>query len=248
MSVIEVASLVLALISAGALASLAILRRKTNASFREIPAYSQLNHSIGLAVEDGTRIHISLGSSNMISERSATAFAGLGMVYRLAEHTSASDQPPIASSGDGMISILSQDTLKNAYANAGADDRYDPTTRRLTGLTPYSYAAGAIPIMLDEKVSTNVLIGNFGNEIALFTDTAERKNAHSLATTDNLVSQAILFASMEKPVVGEELYAAGAYIKPDPSHSASLTIQDVLRWLIVISLLAGAALKVINLL
>ena len=93
-----------------------------------------------------------------------------------------------------------------------------------------------------------MLIGNYGNEIALLIDAAERKNAYSLATTDNLVSQAIIFGTVETPLIGEELYAAGAYIKTEPSHSASLTIQDILRWLIIIGLLAGAALKVINLL
>jgi hypothetical protein len=44
-------------------------------------------------------------------------------------------------------------------------------------------------------------------------------------------------------LIGEELFAAGAYIGAGPSHMASLTVQDILRWAIVLVLLAGAFLK-----
>jgi len=232
----------LVILSAILMAGLAFLRRKSTPAFREIPAFARLRKAISLAVEEGSRLHISLGRGGLTTPQSAAELAGLEMLRRIAELTSASDRPPVATSGDGAVTILSQDALL-ASEQTALSTGYDATAARLTGLTPFSYAAGALPVMQDENVSANVLMGNFGVEVALLTDTAERENTSTLAGSDNLSAQAILYASAQDPLIGEELYAAGAYIKARPFHTASLTTQDILRWLIVIGILVGALLK-----
>jgi hypothetical protein len=234
-------------LSAVLLGGIAAFRRKASPVFREIPAFTRLRHAVGRVVEDGTRLHVSLGRGALVTPQSASALAGLILLRRLAELTSAGDQPPIASSGDAALAILSQDTLQTGSL-ASAQGAYDPNAGRLTGLTPFSYAAGAIPIMRDENISTNVLIGNFGVEAALLTEAAERANTFTLAASDNLTAQAVLFATAQEPLIGEELYAAGAYVDAGLLHTASLTVQDILRWLIIIVILVGGFLKLIGIL
>jgi hypothetical protein len=234
-------------ISAALLLILSLLRRKSPPIFRDIPAYSRLRRAVGRVVEDGTRLHVSLGRGALATPQSASALAGLTLLRRLAELTSAGDQPPIATSGDTTLTILSQDTLETA-SRASAQGVYDPTAGRLTGLTPFSFAAGAMPAIRDENVSANVLMGNFGVEAALLTDAAERENTFTMAASDNLATQAVLFASAQEPLIGEELYAAGAYVDAGPLHTASLRVQDILRWLIIITILIGAVLKIFGLL
>jgi hypothetical protein len=167
--------------------------------------------------------------------------AGLALLRRLADLTSAGDQPPIVTSGEATLGILSQDTLQSA-ARFSERAAFDPTAGRVTGLTPFSYAAGAIPIIRDENVSANLLMGNFGVEVALLTDAVERKNTFVLAGSDNLTAQAVIYASAQESLIGEEIYAAGAYVQSSPLHTASLTVQDILRWLIITVILIGAAL------
>ncbi|MDI6768817.1 MAG: hypothetical protein QMD04_03995 [Anaerolineales bacterium] len=235
------------ILSAILMASLAFLRRKSTPVFREIPAFARLRKAIGLAVEEGSRLHISLGRGGLTTPQSAAELAGLEMLHRVAELTSASDRPPVATSGDGAVAILSQDALK-ASDQAVLSSGDDVTAARLTGLTPFSYAAGTLLVMREEEVSANILIGNFGVEVALLTDAAERENSSSLAASDNLPAQAILYASAQDALIGEELFAAGAYVKARPFHSASLIVQDSLRWLVVIAILVGAILKLAGLL
>lgn len=245
---IEIAGLLLVLVSAGLMLGFAFLRRKAAPSLREIPAFERLQRAIGLAVEEGSRLHISLGRGNMVTPQSASAFAGLSVLRRIADMTSISDRPPVATSGEGALAILSQDTLRTAHQAATSGGRYDSTGGRLTGLTPFSYAAGALPVMRDEQVSANILMGNFGVEVGILTDTADRGNSFTLAASDNMPAQAILYASAQEPLIGEELYAAGAYVQAGPLHDASLHVQDILRWLIVLTLLIGALLKMAGLL
>ena len=91
------------------------LRRRTPAVLRRIEAFERLNRSVGLAVENGTRLHISLGRGNLTTTRGGSALAALALVRRLTERTSASDRPPIVTSGDASLAVLSQDTLQSGY-------------------------------------------------------------------------------------------------------------------------------------
>lgn len=225
------------------LLALTLWRRRSPAILRPIDAYERLNRAVGLAVESGTRLHISLGRGNLLTARGGSALAGLAMLRRLAERTSASDHPPVVTSGDASLAILSQDTLHSGYRAAGAEDQYRFSTGRLTGLTPFSYAAGTMPVEHDENVSANVVIGDLGAESALIAEASDRENSSLIAASDDLSAQAIFYASAQEPLIGEELFAAGAYVGAGAAHEASLQVQDIFRWLIIIAILAGSFLK-----
>jgi hypothetical protein len=173
--------------------------------------------------------------------------AGLALLRHIAERTSLSDRPPVAVAGESSLALLAQDTLQAGYRAMGAGDLYQPSSGRLSGMTPFSAAAGAMPIIRDENVSASMLVGDFGVEAALLADVAERENTFLLGASSDISSQAALFASAQEPLLGEELFATAAYLDSNSSHAASLTVQDVLRWLIILALLAGAALKLIGL-
>lgn len=225
------------------LAALTLWRRRTPGSLRLIDAYERLNRSVGLAVENGTRLHISLGRGNLFTTRAGSALAGLAMLRRLAERTSVSDRPPVVTSGDASLAILSQDTLQSGYRAAGAEDQYRFTTGRLTGLTPFSYAAGTVSTIHDESVSANIFIGDFGTESALLAEASDRENTGLIAASDDLSAQSVFYATSQDPLIGEELFAAGAYVGAGASHEASLNVQDILRWLIILAILIGSVLK-----
>lgn len=215
---------------------------------RDIPAFGRLRRAIGLSVEDGSRLHISLGSANLQDPSCASALVGLTVLERAAQMSSVSDRPPIATSGDSTLAILSQDKLRSVYREANALDAYDPHQGRLTGMTPFAYAAGAMPMFRDQQVSANIVIGNFGPEAGLLADAAEQSGCFLLAASDAIPAQAVLFAAAQEPLIGEELFASGAYLQSGPLHAASLHAQDVLRWVLVGGLLVGTILKVTGIL
>jgi hypothetical protein len=234
------------LISLILLLALTFLRRKASPTFREIPALTRFYRVIGLSVEDGTRLHVSLGRGGLLSGRGGASLAGLSMLRYLTERTSVSDKPPIATAGDPALAILTQDTLKAGYQAANAEDLYLPSTGRLSGSTPFSFAVGAMPVVRDENVSANVLMGDFGPEAALLVDAAEREGVPTLGGTDDLSAQAVLYAAAQEPLIGEELFSVGAYLGAGSSHAASLTVQDILRWLLILFLLGGSVLKIVG--
>ena len=244
----QILGLVLVVVAAFLLLALTLIKSKTAPAFREIAAFTRLRRAAGLAVEDGTRLHVSLGRGGLLTPRGASALSGLALLRQLGAQTSISDRPPIATSGDAAVTILSQETLQSAYQSAGAQEQYQSNNGRLSGLTPFSYAAGAMNVVRREQVSANVLIGDFGPEVGLLADAAERENAMLIAAANDPAAQAILLASASEPLIGEELFAAPAYIGNDTAQRASLQVQDVLRWLIILALLTGAGLKLLGIL
>lgn len=222
-------------------------KRRSPSKLREISALARMYRAIGLSVEDGSRLHISLGSGGILNSHGGSALAGLETLRHITERTSASDQPPVVSTGEATLGLLSQDTLQAGYQAAGVDELYSPTSGRVTGLSPFGYVAGAMPITQNENVSANILLGHFGPEVALLADASDRANVVLLGTSDDISGQSVLFASSQEPLIGEELFAPPAYINGGSSHIASLTVQDILRWLVIIALFVGAGFKFLGL-
>ena len=221
-------------------------KRRSPARLRNIPALARLSHSLGLNIEDGKRVHVSLGHGNLLDARGGSAFAGLVLLRSIAEQTSVSDMPSVASAGDPVLGLLTQDTVQAGYQAAGVSELSVSTSGRVTGLTPFSYAAGAMYISRNENVSTNILVGHFGPEVGLLTDASDRDNVTLIGASDNLAGQSVLFVSTQDALVGEELFASNAYLSGDAAHAASLTVQDILRWVIILVLLGGALGKFVG--
>ena len=240
----SIIGLVLVILSAGLILIFSLPRlRQARRVNRLIPAVQRLRRAIGLAVEDGTRLHVSIGKSSIFSATNASALVGLSTLERVAQLSLVSDRPLVATSGDGTLSILSQDTLRAAYRIANVPEQYDPDRGRLAGATPMSYIAGTFPIIRDERVSTNILVGNFGPEVGLLADASDQQTAFTLATSDALASQAVLYAVAEETLIGEELFALPAYLQAGPVHQASLRLQDVLRWVVIGFIILAALLS-----
>lgn len=218
-------------------------RRRPSAQLRPLNAFQRLTQAIGIAVESGRRLHVSLGSGEFNGLQAGSALVGLGMLERIARTASISDKPSLATSGDGTLGILSQDTIGSAFAGIGASGQYDASLGQVAGVTPMSYAAGTVQVVNSEQVSATVIAGHIGSEAALIADASERAGGVTLGGSDSLPAQAVLVALAQEPLLGEELYAAGAYLNTSPANSASLRAQDFLRWLLITGMLAGAVLK-----
>ncbi|MEJ5241692.1 MAG: DUF6754 domain-containing protein [Anaerolineales bacterium] len=236
-------SLFIVLFVALLLPILSLVQRKSPPRFRLIPAFRELRRSVDLSIEDGKQVHLSLGRGNLLSLQGASGLASLGMWRHLAAQAAVGDRPPLITAGEGGLVILSQDTTRTAYRAALAEELYHPLVARLGGLSPFAYAASILPLLQEKRISTHVFLGNFGAESLLLAEAAGRNQAFFVAASDDLAAQAGLFALAPHPLLGEEIFAAAAYLGAGPSHQASLSAQDALRWILILVLLILPALK-----
>ena len=96
--------------------------------------------------------------------------------------------------------------------------------------------------MGSEYVGANLLVGRFGPELALVSQAAARHGQGLLAASDQLDGQAVAWAMADEPLIGEELYFAGAWLHPTPGNQAAVLMQDTLRWLLIAALVIMAIL------
>jgi hypothetical protein len=221
-------------------------RKRIKINFRHLPSLDTLQKAINLVVEGGKGMHISLGRGNSLSPQFAGSLMSLHFLKILARQCLNGDIPPLATSGDGLLNILSQETMDSASAAAQLPEDYEQYGSQVTGVTPFSYTVGTMIAQRDENQAVMVIAGYYGAEVALIADMAERSRSHTISGTDDVTAQAMLFVTTRAPLIGEEFFAAGAYIHGNLLHTTSIKTQDLLRILLSGSLIVGVILKVVG--
>jgi hypothetical protein len=214
---------------------------------RPLRGFQTLNNQVGRAVESGRRVHFGLGTAGLDSATSPTSLAALAALEHLAQDGCASDVPPLVTVGAGTLLPAAQDQLRGAYSQANRSQDYANTMVEFVAAaaSPMSYAAGVSDTVQHSNAGSNLLMGHFGAEIGLILEAAGRENLDQIVGSDDPVALAIVSVMSDDLLIGEELFAAGAYLKGNPSQLASLQVQDILR------LIVGAAIllfAIINLL
>ena len=185
-------------------------------------------------------LHISLGTGEIGGNHAATTLAGLTLLETFADEAAATDTPPIVTVADPTTLVMAQDVLRRAYIRHNNPSGFDPRSVRYVAASPLPYAAGVMDILSSEETSANVMAGVFGSEAAFLAEPGARQGMLQVAAAADPAALAVLYPSANHLLVGEELFAAGAYVGGRPSHVGSLLAQDVVRWILVLIILAAS--------
>ena len=223
-----------------------IRRRRDLFALRDIPAYRMLPLAVGEAIETNRPMHISFGSAGLGGTNTVLTLASAELFYETAERAAIGGISPILTVSDPTALPLGQDTLRRAYQSRDLLARYQRGSVRWypSGSRSLAFAAALTATIGDDRVSANVLVGSFGPGLALVADAAARRNNTVIATSDELVGQAVAYAMSDQPLIGEEIFTAGAYLGDLSSQMAGVVAQDILRILLIIGILIPTALTV----
>jgi hypothetical protein len=208
-------------------------------ALRRIRAFEALKGFTGRAIEAGRALHLSLGVGSVANETTADSLAGLSVLDYLAEQAAVTGVPPVVSMADPTVMLFAQNALRAAYADDPEEAEEAYRNIRWIAPQPAAYAAGVMSLMNIDPTEANVMVGNFGDEYLLMGETAARGGAGHIGGASNPNTLPFIYASAEETLLGEEIYAAGAYLQQRPSHLASLVSQDTMRWVIALFILAG---------
>ncbi|PKN86241.1 MAG: hypothetical protein CVU46_08340 [Chloroflexi bacterium HGW-Chloroflexi-8] len=237
----------LILFSVISLISLAVLDKKKWLKIRDLPSVKNFYKIIGFSIEQGKRIHISIGNSKIEHLSGAASLISLLTLKKLSELGNLSDKPPIITSGNGDLSILSQDIIKNSYKTNNSFEKFDKNRVYMTGPTRFSYISGTLSANSDD-IDTQTIIGHIGPEIGILLDDANRKHIASMAATDSLSGQSVSYVMADEVVFGEDIFAIPANIQENSINNASLQTQDFLRIIAIIILIFSCVLKLVGIL
>ncbi len=221
---------------------------RTQPALRPLSGFISLKQQVAQAIETGSKLHISIGQASLIGPDSTTSIAATQIVNSLAKEGCANGTPPLVTVGEGTLLPLSQTQIRAAYENANRMDEFDTHQAVFVASESNSmaYAGGVAAEILQNKIASNVLVGRFGEEIAIIAEAGTRKQVEQVIGSNNPVALAVATAVTGNILIGEELLAAGAYLEAKPDQIAGVQLQDILRWAIALAILAGAIIKIVT--
>src|SRR5512139_2931819 len=210
-----------------------IMFRTSRPRFRAIHAFSLLRGQMGRAIESGRDLHVSIGTGGVSGDDTATTLAGLAVAEYLADEAAASGIAPIVSTSDPTSAILAEDAVRRPYVRQGNLNDFPRGAARLPALNPTQYAAATMDLLNHEPVLTNIMSGAFGTEAALIDQAANNNDLPQLFGGSDPRALAVMSTSTDHILVGEEMYAAKAYLRAQLPHLATLRASDAVRGVIV---------------
>jgi hypothetical protein len=139
-----------------------------------------------------------------------------------------------------------QEITKQAYLEAGKPDLYKEDSNFFITSDQFSYTAAVDGIMLRKRPAANFFMGSYFAESLLLTETGASTGAIQIAGTDSDHQLPFFVTTCDYTLIGEELYAASAYLSREPVQVGTLRGQDVGKALILGVLIIGTVLATIG--
>lgn len=205
---------------------------------RALPALDPIWQALARGAETGRAIHLSPGSGS-IGARGSTVetVAGLLAAERVASEAALNGAPLLTSSGDAVAHLALRGTLRQAYQRAGLGQDYDPVNVQLLAhQDPMAYASGMTTLYGRQKLEASQLIGSFGQEVLLASENGAQQGVPQVAGATTTTALPLLYLTTDATLIGEEIYAAEAYLSRSPAPQARLMTIDTLRTVIILAI------------
>jgi len=207
---------------------------------RPLPPLDIMRQALGRGAETGRAIHLSPGSG-AIGNRSTTVetVAGLLAAERVATEAALNGAPVLASSGDALAHLALRGFLRQAYQNAGVGQDYEPANiQLLSHQDSLAYASGVTTLYGRQKLEASQLIGAFGQEFLLIGEVGAQSEVPQVAGVTSTQALPLAYLTSNGVLIGEEIYAAEAYLSRAPAPQARLLTQDLLRSVVILLIVA----------
>ena len=207
---------------------------------RRIPGLEAVDEAIGRATEMGRSILYVLGLGSVDNVATIASMTILGQVAR---RTADYETPLRVPCNDPIVLNVVREMVKASYLDEGRPDAYNEENIFFLTGEQFAYAAGVDGMMLREKPAAVFLQGTFYAESLLMAETGNSIGAIQIAGTDSEHQLPFFIAACDYTLIGEELYAATAYLSKDPMFLGSLRGQDWGKVVIFAAIVIGIILE-----
>jgi hypothetical protein len=141
---------------------------------------------------------------------------------------------------------IEREVVQNAYVDAGRPDTYKQENIFFITDDQFAYAAAVDGIIIRERPAAIFYMGAFMAESLILAEVGNSVGAVQVAGTASITQLPFFITACDYTLMGEELYAASAYLSKEPMLLGSLKGQDWGKLLVIASLLVGAILQLLG--
>jgi hypothetical protein len=201
-------------------------RRGAKMFVRKIAGLDAIDDALGRATEMGKPILFSFGLGYITD---MVVMAALPLLRRIAGKSAQYSTRLLVPNSDPIVMTAAQETVKEAYTEAGRPDFYNADYVNFLTSDQFGYAAGVDGIIVREKPGAIFWLGYFYAESLIMAETGHSVGAIQLAGTTETTQLPFFVAACDYTLIGEEIFAASCYLKPEPMMLGSLKGEDFLK-------------------
>ena len=203
---------------------------------RRLPGLDEVDNAVGRATEMGKPILYITGLSG-ISD--VATIAAINILGEVAKKTAEYNTRLIVPCADPIVMAVEQEVVKAACAEVGRPDAYNEDDVFYLTRSQFAYVAGVNGIMVRQRPATILYMGMFYAESLVLAETGSSVGAIQIAGTDAVTQLPFFITSCDYTLIGEELYAASAYLSREPVLLGGLKGQDAVKFVVGIILILG---------
>ncbi len=212
---------------------------------RPIGGLKAIEDAVGRATEMGRPCLFVPGLSDMNEISTVAGINVLSHVARIAADYDATIEVPTCRS---LVMTAARETVQASYLAAGRPESFNGD--RISYITDeqFAYVAWMTGFMVREQPAACFYMGTFFAESLILAETGNSIGAIQIAGTSQASQLPFFVAACDYTLIGEELFAASAYLSGEPQQLGSLKGQDAGKVLAGLLLLAGCLLATLGML
>jgi hypothetical protein len=218
-------------------------KKGKNLFVRRIAGLDAVEEAVGRATEMGKPIIYVPGLGSVAD---IATIASLNILGEVAKKTAQYDSALLVPNRDPIVYTVAREMVKESYAKAGRPDAFKQDSVFFVTDQQFAYAAAVDGLMAREKPATNFFLGTFWAESLILAETGAQTGAIQIAGTDSVFQLPFFITACDYTLIGEELYAASAYLSREPLLLGSLKGQDYGKLIILAVVTIGSALLLLS--
>lgn len=207
---------------------------------RTIPGVKAVEEAVGRSTEMGKPVLYVPGIQDMDQVETVAGVVILGHVSKMTARYETPLNVPVARS---IVLKAAQEACKESYLIEGKSDIYNENMVHYLTDDQFAYAAGVNGIMNREKPAACLYMGKFYAESLLLAETGNSIGAIQIAGTASQSQIPFFVTACDYTLIGEEFFAASAYLSQKPELLGIVRGQDYIKLCIIIMIIGGVLLR-----
>ncbi len=214
-----------------------------NLFIRRIPGLEAIEEAVGRATEMGKPLLYITGAYDIDA---VSTIASVNILSHVSKKVASYDSRIIVPCRFAIAMTVCQEVVKEAYLNIGRPDAFNVHDIFYVTSDQFGYTAAVDGLMVREKPAANFFLGTFAAESIILSETGASTGAIQIAGTDSTYQLPFFIVSCDYTLIGEELYAASAYLSREPKLLGSLRGQDIGKIMMVLVILLACLLLTLH--
>lgn len=209
---------------------------------RRIAGIDAIDEAVGRAAELGKPVAFTTGLTNV----SPVLYACLGALSYITRKVARYKNKLIIPQNDPEVMAIAEDVVRDAYTVEGMGSYYDPESMLYLSGEQFAFASGYIGVIQREKVGAAFLFGSFAAESLILAEAGQQIGAMQVAASVSPEQVTFFICTCDYTLIGEELYAASAYLTREPIQLGSLYGQDRAKLVFFFMIIVGVVIATIQ--